>query len=156
MYVKALNKMGIGFYYRVKNMGTYDPIKRIYRKHGDMVAIPDICGYKKTSRAVFIECKNVTGVEKKKKLIFSVKITAEQCQFLETAHRMGCLAGVAFNLDDCISISMDDPTQYPRHPRTYSFLPLKEREIYAEKYAKERKAVAIRNQDPLGFLTSKG
>jgi hypothetical protein len=148
-FVKALNLMRLGFFYRVKNMGTFDAARGFYRKHSDTVAIPDICGYTKAGTGVFIECKYVAKVEQKKELLFKAKISQEQKDFLLGAHRAGCRSGIAFTLDDAIAIAACDPMRYPRHPRTYLFLPEAEQEAHAAKYIEERRALALKNKDPL-------
>lgn len=146
-HVKALNDLNIGFFYRVKNMGTFDHIRKVYRKNNELVAIPDICGYLTSGQAAYIEVKRVLNVEKKKKLIFKVIITDEQKKFLLDAHRSNCLAGVAFNFYDCLSIVMNDPQRYPRHPRTYAFLPKDELESYAEEYKTLKSDHALNRSD---------
>lgn len=159
-YVQALLMSGLGFFYRVKNMGTWDPIKKIYRKDYGMalVAIPDICGYDKFGRAVFIEVKNVQGVEKKRKAIFKCKITDEQKDFLLRAHRNGALSGVAFTLEDALAIAHNDPLRYPRHPRTWLFLDRDEKgrqELtdIASGWEEKRKALSRLKQDPVAAVT---
>lgn len=148
MWVRALNLKKIGFFFRVKNTGTFDPSSGRFRKDRgiDFVAIPDICGHLNSGTAVYIEGKFAEKVEAKKKLIFAVKISNDQKAFLLDAHRKGCRAGVAFTLDDAIMIATGEGL---RHPRTYLFLPTAELEAYAEEYAKKRRAQAEINQDPL-------
>lgn len=155
-WVKALNQLGVGFFWRVKNTGTWDPTRGFFRKDlsKDFVAIPDICGYlKKDGTAVFIEAKYIEGVEKKKKLIFSVKITNDQKRFLHGAHQAACLSGVAFTLDDCIAIVRNDPTRYVRHPRTYLFMPEEMHEKIIDRYKDEKKALSALRQDPVASAT---
>ncbi len=154
-WVKALNQLGTGFFWRVKNTGTWDPTRKIFRKDlsTDFVAIPDICGYLKSGRAVFIEAKYVDKVEKKQKLIFAVKISDDQKRFLYQAHATNCFAGVAFSLDDCIAIVRNDPTRYVRHPRTYLFLPEGEHAQVIERYKAEKKALSALKQDPVASAT---
>ena len=162
-FVQALNlKFRDGFFYRVKNMGTYDAVRGFYRKNAELVAIPDICGYRshklagnggRLAQNVFIECKHVQKVEQKRKLCFKVKISNEQKDFLSSAYKSGCLAGVAFTLDDAISIAANDSIRHPRHPRTWCFLAGQEQEEKAEIWKKERAAKAALNQDPLGFIS---
>lgn len=154
-WVKSLNQLGVGFFWRVKNTGTWDPVRQVFRKDAaaDFVAIPDICGYLKNGRAVFIEAKRTQGLEKKRKLIFSVKITQDQKDFLCRAHGAGCLAGVAFDLDDCIAIVRDDPTRYVRHPRTWLFLPQSMHDIVIERYKVQKKALSQLRQDPVASAT---
>lgn len=155
--VQALNKLGVGFFYRVKNMGTYDPVRGFFRKDlsKDFVAIPDVCGYrtKPPLLGVYIEWKHVHGLDKKRKLIFKVKITDKQKEFLYGAHRAGHLAGVAFNLDDAIAIAMNDPARFVRHPRTYLFLPDSEHEIVIARYHEQKKALSKLKQDPVAAAT---
>jgi hypothetical protein len=174
LYVKALLATGLGFFHRVKNMGTFDPIRKCYRKDYGMalVAIPDICGYidqrRKSSYAdipgaqpCYIEVKNVQGVEKKRKLVFKCKITDDQKEFLLRAHRAGALAGVAFTLEDALSIAHDDALRYPRHPRTWMFLDLDAagRAELAEKvdrYEKQKKVLSQLKQDPVASVVVLG
>jgi len=149
IYVKLLNSLKIGFFYRVKNMGTFDPVRKIYRKNAELVSIPDITGYLFGGLAVYIEVKRVQRLEARKKLIFKVQITDGQKQFLLDAYRAGCRSGVAFNQLDCIAIATADPKRYPRHPRTYCFLPDDELKAYAEEYAATVHKNAALKQDPL-------
>lgn len=154
-WVKALNALGVGFFWRVKNTGTFDPTRGFFRKDmsTDFVAIPDICGYLHSGRAVFIEAKYREGVEKMKKLIFSVKISDKQKEFLRDAYHRNCYAGVAFTLDDCIAIVRNDPTRYVRHPRTWCFAdPSLHASIIAE-YVKQKEALAKLRQDPVASST---
>jgi len=155
MWVKALNQLGVGFFWRVKNTGTFDPTKGVFRKDTttEFVAIPDICGYMHSGRAVFIEAKYREGVERVKKLIFSVKISNDQKKFLLEAHKRGCFSGVAFTLDDCIAIVRNDPKRYVRHPRTWLFLPEAEHEQICARYLEERKALSALRQDPVASVT---
>lgn len=146
----ALNLLRLGKFWRVKTTGTYDPVRKIFRRDKTAdTGIPDICGYLTGGRAVFIECKFVEGVEKKKNLLFKAKTTVEQRDFLLAAHRSGCIAGIAFTLDDAIAIARDDSVKYHRHPRTYQFMPEDWQKSYAEKYMEIKKALARQNQDPL-------
>lgn len=151
-YVKFLNLKGFGFFYRVKNMGTFDP-RGFYRKPNEtLVAIPDICGYTKTGRAVFIEVKYIVKLEQKKKLIFKAKITDEQKDFLYKAHMAGCIAGVAFDQGDAYDIAIDDFENYPRKPRTYFFMPDSWLEEYVEKYKAQRAKLLKIQLDPLARI----
>ena len=148
-YVKALNASGLGFFFRIKSMGTFDPTRGVFRKNSDITGIPDIIGYLKNGTAVFIECKHVEKVEAKKKLLFKVQIKDDQKQFLLAAYLSGCRAGVAFNLDDCLAIVHNQPLAHPRHPRTLCFLPEPELTKKAMEYMENKKALAKINQDPL-------
>lgn len=154
-WVKALNQLGVGFFWRVKNTGTYDPVRGIFRKDlsTDFVAIPDICGYLYSGRAVFIEAKYDSKLEKKRKLIFKVKTTDKQKEFLLDAHCHGCRAGFAYTLDDCIAIVRNDPTRYVRHPRTYAFLPETSWPPVIAEYEANKKALAKLRQDPVASAT---
>ena len=157
-FVRALLMSGLGFFYRVKNMGTYDAAKKIYRKDYGMalVAIPDICGYTRTGRAVFIEVKYIEGVEKKTKPVFSCKITDLQKEFLLRAHRAGALAGVAFTLEDALAIAHDDEIRYPRHPRTWLFLPPEELQPLADSWVERKRALSRLKQDPVASVVVLG
>lgn len=148
-YVKFLNSLNLGFFYRVRNGGTFDPTRRTFRKNAELVAISDICFYLKGGQAGFIEVKRTQGIERKKKLTFKVVSTDAQKKFLLDAHRAGCLAGFAFTEKDCLSIVMNDEKRYPRHPRTYAFLPKEEHEAYALKYRELLSAHAEAAQDPV-------
>lgn len=154
-YVRALLMAGLGFFYRVKNMGTYDAKKGAYRKDYGMslVAIPDICGYTRAGRAAFIEVKYVQQVEQKKKLTFACKITDLQKEFLLRAHRSGAIAGLAFTLEDTLAIAHDDPLRYPRHPRTWMFLPAAELAEKEREYLEKKKALSRLKQDPVAAVT---
>lgn len=169
LYVKALLATGLGFFHRVKNMGTFDPIRKCYRKDYGMalVAIPDICGYifahrmkrlDPVARPCYIEVKNVQGVEKKRKAVFKCKITDEQKEFLLRAYRGGCLAGVAFTLEDALAIAHDDELRYPRHPRTWMFLDLDQAgrtqlETIVSAWEAKKKALSRLKQDPVAAVT---
>lgn len=157
-WVRALNMLGVGFFFRVKNTGTWDPHRKIFRKDSsaDFVAIPDICGYRKRDPllACYIEAKWVAGLEKNTKLIFYVKITDKQKEFLLDAHKAGHLAGVAFCLDDAIAIAMNDPTRYVRHPRTWMFLPKDQHEYVIARYQEQKKALSRLKQDPVASVTT--
>lgn len=175
LYVKALLATGLGFFHRVKNMGTYDAARGIYRKDYGMalVAIPDICGYifqkrtppqikmfehGPTAQPCYIEVKNVQGVEKKRKAVFKCKITDDQKEFLLRAHRGGCLAGVAFTLEDALAIAHDDELRYPRHPRTWMFLDLDQAgrtqlEAIVSAWEAKKKALSRLKQDPVAAVT---
>lgn len=150
LYVRALNLKQIGFFYRVKSLGTFDRNRKRYRRNAELVPVPEICGYLfNPCLPVYIEVKRVQRVEKKKRLIFKVRISEAQKSFLLEAHRAGARAGIAFNLEDCIAIASADPNRFPRHPRTYFFLPDEEVEAYAEEYRAQRQALSARCQDPL-------
>lgn len=164
-YVQALLTTGLGFFYRVKNMGTFDARKGIYRKDYGMalVAIPDICGYifshrvkrlDPIARPCYIEVKFVRDVEKKRKLVFACKITDLQKEFLLRAYRAGALAGVAFTLEDALSIAYDDEDRYPRHPRTWLFLPAEELAQKVAEYTEKKKALSRLKQDPVAAATT--
>lgn len=148
--------LGVGFFWRVKNTGTWDP-RGFFRKDAttEFVAVPDICGYRARSPllGVYIEAKFRDRVENCKKLIFSVKISEDQKKFLRNAHKAGHLAGVAFTLDDAIAIAMNDPKRYVRHPRTYLFMPEEEHEGIIERYKAEKKALSLLKQDPVACAT---
>lgn len=160
-WVKALNQLGVGFFWRVKNTGTYDPNRKVFRKDmtTDFVALPDICGYLHSGRAVFIEAKYREGVEKMKKLIFVTKASEKQKEFLWNALQSGCYAGIAFTLDDCIAIVRNDPTRYVRHPRTWAFIPAVipdhagKYEVICKRFEEQKKALAALRQDPVASAT---
>lgn len=171
MFVRALLTTGLGFFYRVKNMGTFDPVKKIYRKdYGtSLVAIPDICGYVYRTRnpnwgcpakfpitaiPVYIEVKYIKDVDRKRALTFVCKITDEQKRFLLDAHKAGCRSGIAFTLEDCLAIAYCDPDRYPRHPRTWMFLPEPELAIKVTEYQEKKKALSRLKQDPVAAATT--
>lgn len=147
--VQALRKGGRGYYWRVRNGATFDPTRGIFRSNTAEKGIPDICGYREDGKSVFIECKYLEKVENRKKLTFKVKISEEQKEFLYRAYKSGCLAGVAYNLEDAIAIVENDYERYPRHPRTFCFLSDSERELYEVEYRKRKAAHAALNNDPL-------
>lgn len=150
IYVKALNASGLGYFWRVKTMGTYDPIRKTFRRNSDIRGLSDISGYRfNGGRAVFIEVKWVRDVDKKRNLIFKTTLTPEQKEHLLRAYDAGCIAGVAFTLEDAVAIAHDDPERYPRHPRTFMFLPEVRLNEYVEKYKILKKAFTEKNQDPL-------
>lgn len=151
-YVQALNMGGNGRFFRIKTMGTFDPVRMQYRKHFDVKGIPDIIGFTKNGIACFIEVKRVGKNGEPKKLVYAVKISDDQKLFLLDAHRSGCRAGVAFNLDDCLAIVKNDSRRYPRHPRTYAFLPAPEREKLAGEYEEQIKRLRALKRDPLGHV----
>lgn len=166
--MRALLTTGLGFFYRVKNMGTFDPVKKIYRKdYGtSLVAIPDICGYIHNRRTrfvslshppaipVYIEVKYIKDVDRKRALTFSCKITDEQKRFLLDAHKAGCRSGIAFTLEDCLAIAYCDPDRYPRHPRTWMFLPEPELAVKVAEYQEKKKALSRLKQDPVAAATT--
>jgi hypothetical protein len=155
MFVKALTSTGLGFFYRVKNMGTFDAKRGIYRKdYGTaLVAIPDICGYRKDGKAIYIEVKYVQKVEQKRKLVFACRITDDQKEFLKRAHESGCLSGIAFTLEDCLAIAHDDPLRYPRHPRTWMFMPQAFQDVKIAEWGETKKALSRLKQDPVAAAT---
>lgn len=153
-YIRRLNDAGMGFFYRIRSAGTYDPVRKTFRRNSELVGIPDIVGFTSQDRngvcvPVYIEVKRVQKIEQRKKLIFKVKTTLEQNEFLLRAYRAGCRSGVAFNYHDCVCIAAADPTRYPRHPRTLCFLPKDELEKYAEHYAELKRIHAENASDPL-------
>lgn len=154
-WVKALNQLRVGFFWRVKNTGTYDPVRKTFRKDlsTDFVAIPDICGYLHSGRAVFIEAKYAADLDKKRKLIFKVKTTDKQKEFLLNAHSNNCRVGFAFTLEDCIAIVRNDPTRYVRHPRTYAFMPETAWPLIISDYEAQKKALSALRQDPVASAT---
>lgn len=149
-FVRCLNDAGIGCFFRVRKIGAIDPEKGTYRKWNDLGQIPHIIGFRKhTGQAVFIECKFVQRIEKRKPLVFPVKITKEQKDFLLAAHNAGAIAGVAFTLEDAIAIAHDSQMEYPRHPRTFCFLPKEDLEEYVGVYKETKKALCAGRRDPL-------
>lgn len=150
--IESLNISGIGFFFRIKNGATFDPKIKRFRANVGTPGIPDICGFLKSGRAVYIEMKHVEKIESRKKIISAIKITQEQKDFLYRAYKSGCFAGVAFNLEDAIAIAKNDPEIHPRHPRTYQFLPDDELAVIVSKYAEEKKAFTEKNKDPLAKI----
>lgn len=153
-YIQRLNAAGLGFFYRIKSTGTFDPIRRTFRKNSELVGLPDIAGFTFNDRQgvclpVYIEVKLVKQVEKRRKILFKVKITNEQKDFLLKAYRAGCRAGVAFNYYDAIGIATGDMERYPRHPRTFCFLPQDELEAYAEEFKRLKHEHYLKAQDPV-------
>lgn len=149
-FVKALIATGLGHFWVQKTMGTFDPVRKVFRKNTAVRGISDICGFLfKTGRAVFIEVKWVKDVDKKRKLVFKSTITDEQKEFLLRAHDGGCIAGIAFSLDDCMAIVKENDEVFPRHPRTYMFLPEKDLTEYVEKYKVLKAAQVAARQNPV-------
>lgn len=150
--IESLNYSQIGFFWKIRNGSTWDPTIKRFRANTATPGIPDICGYLKSGRSVFVECKYVEKIESRKKIISAIKITREQKDFLYRAYKSGCFAGVAFTLEDAIAIAKNDPEIHPRHPRTYQFLPDDELAVIVSKYAEEKKAFTEKNKDPLAKI----
>lgn len=150
--ISSLNQMAGGYYFRIRNGSTFDPKIGRFRANVAEPGIPDICGFTKSGKAAFIEVKFVEKIENKKKLVCKIKITQEQKDFLYRAYKAGCLAGVAFNLSDAIAIVANDQELYPRHPRTFSFLPEEDQLAYAERYKEEKAKFTELNKDPLAKI----
>jgi hypothetical protein len=55
----------------------------------DEVGIPDICGFLKDGRGLYIECKAPGG-----------RLTYWQTRFLEAAEKAGCVCGVVRSVDE--------------------------------------------------------
>ncbi len=150
--IESLNYSGIGYFYRIKNLGTFDPKIGRFRSNTTDKGIPDICGFLKSARAVYIEVKFIEKIENRKKIVSKIKITQEQKDFLYRAYKSGCFAGVAFNIEDAIAIAKNDPEIHPRHPRTYQFLPDDELNVIVEKYKVEKAKFTELNKDPLAKI----
>ncbi|HUP07675.1 MAG TPA: VRR-NUC domain-containing protein [Caldimonas sp.] len=60
-----------------------------YIQFSSELGLPDLGGFLKDGRALWIECKSPTG-----------KLTYHQRRFLEDARRAGCVAGVARCVED--------------------------------------------------------
>lgn len=147
--LQALNSLRFGYFFRIRNGATFDPRAGVFRANTAEKGIPDLMGWHFGGKMVLIEVKYIEKVENRKKLIFNVRLSDEQKEFLRKAHADGCLSGVAFNLEDAIAIVKDNPHLYPRHPRTYSFLAKEEKEKYAQIYKEKRAALSVEKRDPL-------
>lgn len=147
LIVQGLNVSGLGYFFRIRNGATWNAARGQYLSNVTEKGIPDVHGFLKSGQAVYIEVKYIETLHKKKKLIFNVKISLEQIVWLLRAHRAGCRTGVAFCLEDAVAIAMADEKRYPRHPRTYCFLPEAEKKIYAERYKENKKALSELKED---------
>jgi len=64
-----------------------------YVQFASELGLPDICGFMKSGRALYIECKAPGG-----------RLTYHQQRFLEDAQKAGCVAGVARSIEDAQAI----------------------------------------------------
>jgi VRR-NUC domain. len=122
---------------RIKNGGTYDPIRKIFRSNNTEKGIPDIMGCTKDGIAVFIEVKMANG-----------KLSPEQTEYLIERSKRGAIVGVAYDIGDAFDIVVNDPINYPRKDRTFGNKKL--RAILAQDEASAKKQ--RKSRDPLAFL----
>lgn len=57
------------------------------------LGIPDICGFLKSGRALYLECKAPNG-----------RVTYHQKRFIDDALKAGCLAGVVRSIEDAMAL----------------------------------------------------
>jgi hypothetical protein len=80
--------------WHVRNGGTYDPVRKIFRSNSSIKGLSDIQGWiKGDGRFLAIEVKSEKG-----------KLTPEQKDFIAEAAEDGCVAGVARSVDDVKNI----------------------------------------------------
>lgn len=79
------------FAWKAKTVGTYDPVKKIFRKPGAnyMRGVSDILGVLDGGRTLAIEVKTPTG-----------RVSPEQKTFIEQVNKRGGLAFVARSVED--------------------------------------------------------
>lgn len=128
---------------RIKNGGTYDPIRKAFRSNNAEKGIPDIIGCTKNGKAIFIEVKMLTVNGELK------PIRKEQVDYLGDMADRNALVGIAYDLGDAFDIVVDDPVKYPRKDRTYGNRKLRAR---LAKEGHKTKAKSRKRQDPLYFL----
>lgn len=88
-----LNKI---FAWTNKTQGTYDPVKKIFRKSkNQMNGVPDILGILPDGRFLAIEVKRKPN-----------KPSAEQIEFIGKAQSLGALCFVSYGLDDIFHQNM--------------------------------------------------
>ena len=92
----ALNKSGLGYFWKNPSIGVYDVKKRTFRapkgKH-QIRGVSDIIGITRGGKAVFIEVKSAKG-----------RLSSHQADFLETAEYWGALCGVARSVEDAFKL----------------------------------------------------
>lgn len=121
---------------RIKNMGTFDPVRGFFRSNNMERGIPDIIGCKHPGKAIFIEVKLSNPAGK-------YSISKEQKNYLQEQEKLGAIVGIAFSLGDAFDIIADDQIKYPRNDRTY---------LYRDKTDRPKKKA--KSRDPLAFLAS--
>lgn len=147
--VETLNKLGRGYFFRVRNGATFDPRAGIFRSNTTVKGIPDIIGYTNKGKIVLIEVKYVESYVTGKKTKNTSIISRDQKEFLTNAYDSNCIVGIAYTIEDAIEILQDDPAYNVRKLRTYNFLP-RHRKSEKEKELKELKPIAAANRaDPL-------
>ena len=89
-YLWGLQRHGVLQFWR-QNSGVaeYQTQGRVRRVKYGISGMPDICGYMRDGRALFIEVKRHDG-----------KTTLLQKNFLQNAHDMGCVCVVARSVND--------------------------------------------------------
>lgn len=147
---EVLTRSNLCFISRIRNGATFDPKIKRFRSNTAEPGIPDLLGFRKgTGQAIFIEVKYQDKIENRKRLVCKVRITEDQKVYLKRAHENGCLAGIAFTIDDALAIVHNDPGLYPRHPRTYGFMSDEWLEAYAVEYKEQKRIVSLEKQDPV-------
>jgi hypothetical protein len=152
--VSSLIAAGFGYFFRIRNGATFDPTLRIFRSNVAEKGIVDILGWTTHPLPVAIEVKFVQLIEQKKKITHKVAISPEQKEFLLKCHLAGGRAGIAYTVEDAIGIVTNNPDEYPRHPRTWAFLPKEEIEVKAAEYIEQKKILVERNKDPLKMYSA--
>lgn len=149
LIVSSLNAGGYGYFFRIRNGATYDPRIGRFRVNTAEKGIVDLLGWTTHPLPVTIEVKYFETIEKKKKISHVVLVSEEQKEFLYRSYKAGNRSGIAFTVDDAIAIVTNNHELWPRHPRTWRFLPEEE---YVEKvalYLKYKKEKTITSRDPL-------
>jgi ABC-type proline/glycine betaine transport system substrate-binding protein len=145
--VDSLKAAGFGYFFRIRNGATYDPVAKIFRSNVAEKGIVDILGWTTHPLPVAIECKYIQFPDKKQKITHKVNISDEQKDFLLKCHSVGGRAGIAYTLEDAWAIVCNNPEMHPRHPRTYAFLSKEEIEVKAQEYVKLKSQLALNNKD---------
>tara|TARA_R110000868_G_scaffold242882_4_gene498489 strand:+ start:1848 stop:2333 length:486 start_codon:yes stop_codon:yes gene_type:complete len=123
---------------RIKNTGTYDPVRKCFRKNQTEKGIPDIIGCSKDGKAIFIEVKMGEHAQ----------ISKEQLEYLKARAEKGAIVGFAHSLSDAFDIIVSDPINYPRKDRTYG------RNKHREALGGEaKKKTDPNNKNPLHFIS---
>lgn len=152
--IEALHKLGLGYFFRIRNGATFDPKAGIFRSNTTVKGIPDIVGYTTLGRAVFVEVKFISGYDERKLIKHRNMLSQEQKQFLNNAHKCNAIAGVAYNMQDAIDIVNDNPIDFPRHARTYDFLPKAEKNEMKSTCKEDKRVLSEKKKDPIYHIVS--
>lgn len=148
----ALNKLGWGYFFRLRAGKSFDEIQREFRSNLAEPGVPNLLGNRKgDARAVYIACRyqKVISAGKGGELKIPTKHSRHEKAFLEDRFREGALVGIAYCLEDAQAIVAGEDFRYPRHPRTFAFLGAAELQAKAATYKAQKKALAEARQDPL-------